>query len=91
LPGSLRIPFSGFLQEPTPDYGIQPEVQYEFARGEPSPCAAVIGEWPTIGIEDAEFKPAVSDLILIHGPACDFDAKVRGLHGRLLSSGYLPL
>jgi hypothetical protein len=49
LLGALQIPFSGFLQKPMRDYGIQPEVQYEFACSEPSPCAALISKWATIG------------------------------------------
>jgi hypothetical protein len=56
------------------DYGIHAEVQSQFAGSEPSPCAALIREWPTFGIKGTEFKLVVSDLIVIHRQACTFDS-----------------
>jgi hypothetical protein len=66
------------------DYGIEPEVQKEFARGEPPPPTSLIKKWPTIGIKGAKFKLLVlSDLIVIYKQTRDFDAQICGLHGNL--------
>src|SRR5689334_9232737 len=65
------------------DHCVEPEVQDKFTCSEPSPCAALIRVWATIGINHAKFKAVVGDLVLIHGPARDFNAKMLGLHGYL--------